>query len=204
MHFADDSQTYQNQFQKYEPQPFVEQDIEPTVVSEDGPLIAPATCRAAFKRSIGKIFYHAGFEDFQPSALESITDVATEYFKRLVGTFKTYRESSKGEDCSTRFTFEEQVLHALDENGTDLESLETYVTDDVDRLGTKLGVMHERMTAHLKELIVGLVFLSQLFGPTANNVTASCPRRPSRCRRRWRLQRRKRAVPRRRLRRRSR
>jgi len=45
------------------------------------------------------------------------------------------------------------VLHALNENGLDVESLESYVKDDVERLGVKLGVMHERMKAHLAELL---------------------------------------------------
>jgi transcriptional activator SPT7 len=53
------------------------------------------------------------------------------------------------------FTTEEIILHCLHENGLDIESLESYVNDDVDRLGAKLGVMHERMTAHLKDLLVG-------------------------------------------------
>lgn len=34
-----------------------------------------------------------------------------------------------------------------------MESLESYVKDDVERLGLKLGVMHQRMRAHLAELL---------------------------------------------------
>jgi transcriptional activator SPT7 len=51
------------------------------------------------------------------------------------------------------FTDEEVVLHTLSENGLDVESLEGYVKDDVERLGTKLGVMHDRMKAHLSDLL---------------------------------------------------
>lgn len=149
-------QTYQNQFQKYEPQPFVEQDVGAVVVSENGPLMAPWVNRAALQRSVGKIFYHAGFEDFQPSALDMVTDVASQYFTKLTEGFRAFREQSKSEAQTARFTFEEQVLHSLHEGGLDIEALETYVKDDVERLGTKLGVVHDRMRSHLSDLLVSL------------------------------------------------
>ncbi|KAK4960382.1 Transcriptional activator spt7 [Elasticomyces elasticus] len=145
-------QTYQNQFQKYEPQPFVEQDVGGVVVSEGGPLMSSWVNRAALQRSVGKIFYHAGFEDFQPSALDAVTDAASEYFTKLVEGFKCFREQPRKES-EAGFTFEEQTLHALHENGLDLEALDAYVHDDVERLGTKLGVVHGRMRSHLADLL---------------------------------------------------
>jgi len=155
---------YQNQFQKYDPQPLVDADIETMVVSDDGPVMAPWVCRAALQRSVGKIFYHAGFEEFQPSALDAVTDVAVNFFHKLVTTLKTYQEApmvansqaaiEAGEpNYKPRYTFEEAVLHTLDSNGVDLDSLDSYVNEDIDRLGTKLSVMHERMKAHLAELL---------------------------------------------------
>lgn len=152
-------QTYQNQFSKYEPQPFVEQDVGAIVVSENGPLMAPSVNRAALQRSVGKVFYHAGFEDFQPSALEAATDLASEYFAKLVGAYKSFSEQSRPEAETMRYSFEEQVLHSLREHGLDIEALETYVKDDVERLGTKLGVVHERMKGHLADLLVSHEFI---------------------------------------------
>nr|POE93217.1 transcriptional activator spt7 [Quercus suber] len=146
-------QTYQNQFQKYEPEPFIERDVGSVVVSEDGPLMAPWVNRAAFQRSVGKIFYHAGFEDFQPSALETVTDIASNFLTSLVHGFKCFDEHSKLDAESPRFTAEERVLHTLHERGLDIESLETYIKDDVERLSTKLGVVHERMKSHLTDLL---------------------------------------------------
>ncbi|KAJ8605071.1 hypothetical protein MRB53_041544 [Persea americana] len=143
----------QNQFQKYEPEPFNERDVGAVVVSEDGPLMAPWLNRFAFQRSVGKIFYHAGFEDFQPSALDAMTDLASEYMARLVQTFKLYHEQPKKDAKTPRFTFEERILHTFYENGLDLEAIETYIKEDVERLGTKLGVMHERMKSHLADLL---------------------------------------------------
>lgn len=147
-------QTYQNQFQKYEPEPFVEQDIGAVVVSEDGPLMAPWVNHRALQRSIGKVFYHAGFEDFQPSAMDAMTEIATEFMGKIGASLKHYHEQPQVDPTVPRFTFEEQVLHTLDENGMDLEALESYIRDDVERLSTKLGVVHERMKSHLADLLV--------------------------------------------------
>jgi transcriptional activator SPT7 len=160
------SQLYQNQFQRYEPQPFMETDIEPMVVSEDGALMAPLVCRAALQRSVGKIFYHAGFEEFQPSALDAVTDVAAKFFQNLVASLGVYRETPKMKsdvpitlpdgkttNWTPRFTQEESILHALHANGVDLETLETYVKDDVERLGSKLSGMHDRMRSYYAELL---------------------------------------------------
>lgn len=157
------AQVYANQFPKYEPEPFVEADIEPHFVAGDGPVMAPAVCRSAMKRSVAKIFYHAGFEELQPSALDVVTDIAGDYFEKLIRTFNVYREADKkdatgkwaerGAKCQPRYTQEEVILHALNESGHSLESIEGYAKDDVDRLGSKLGVIHERMKSHLADLL---------------------------------------------------
>ncbi len=115
------------------------------------------------QRSVAKIFYHAGFEELQPSALETITELAGDYFTKVVRTFNVYREAEKKEAPTRsamdgvrfvpRFTPEEVLLHTLVENGHTLEDLETYARDDIDRLGSKLGAIHERMKAHLADLL---------------------------------------------------
>jgi transcriptional activator SPT7 len=152
---------YNNQFPKYEPEPFIEADIEPHVTSDDGPIMATWVCKAALSRSVAKLCYHAGFEELQPSALDVITDIAGDFFQKLARSFNVYREAPKvpviGAASSVkwqeRFTNEEVVLHSLNENGLDVEALESYVKDDVERLGGKLSVMHERMKAHLSDLL---------------------------------------------------
>ena len=154
---------YNNQFPKYEPEPFIEADIEPHVVSDDGPIMATWVCKAALQRSVAKLCYHAGFEELQPSALDVITDIAGDFFTKLVQTFNVYRETPKipaigaaveaGVKWQETFTDEEVLLHTLSENGLEVGSLESYVKDDVERLGTKLGVMHDRMKAHLSDLL---------------------------------------------------
>ncbi|KAK0625271.1 hypothetical protein B0T17DRAFT_590894 [Bombardia bombarda] len=157
------TQVYTNQFPKYNPEPFREADVEPHFIAGEGPVIAPEVCRSAMQRSVAKIFYNAGFEELQPSALDTITDVAGDYFMKLIHTFNVYREADKkpatgvwaerGARFQPRFTPEEILLHTLTENGHDVESLETYARDDVERLGSKLSQIHERMKAHLTDLL---------------------------------------------------
>lgn len=160
------TQMYQNQFQKYQPEPFVEQDIPPHVMNDDGPVINPWISKAALQRSVAKIFYHTGFEEYQPSALDAVTDMASDYFIKIGETLKEYMEapkvpvpdttdvpSSGPVQYRTPYTQQEKILHTLAIMGTDVESLESYIKDDVERLGTKLGVIHDRLRAHFAELL---------------------------------------------------
>ncbi|KAL1997799.1 hypothetical protein VTN02DRAFT_724 [Thermoascus thermophilus] len=160
------SQMYQNQFQKYNPEPFIEQDVPPHVMNDEGPVVAPWVCKAALQRSVAKIFYHAGFEEYQPSALDAVTDIASDFFKKIGHTLKTYMEAPKVPVTETpeasasstpqfkpAYTQQEIILHTLASVGTDVESLESYIKDDVERLGTKLAAVHERLRAHLTELL---------------------------------------------------
>ncbi|CAG7989904.1 unnamed protein product [Penicillium olsonii] len=159
------SQMYQNQFQKYQPEPFVEQDAEPHVLNDNGPVIAPWACRAALQRSVAKIFYHTGFEEYQPSALESVTDIAADFFQKLGSTVKSYMETPKmpateNQDPASptaewkpAYTEPEIILHTLSSVGVHLDELELYIKDDIDRLGTKLTAAHSRLKSLLTELL---------------------------------------------------
>lgn len=156
------TQMYQNQFQKYEPEPFVEPDIELPVMSDDGPLMAPWVAKATLQRSIGKIFFHAGFEEFQPSALDAVTDLAAEFMHRLCTTLVNYREEPKIPVAMTNtaevaykapFTSEEAILHSLAASGLSVPDLHMYVTEDTERLSSRITTMHERMKAHLTDLL---------------------------------------------------
>lgn len=122
--------------------------------------MAADACQNAFKRSIGKILYHSGFEELQPSAVDTLTGLAEDYFAKLVRTFNVYCEadgrmvsSAEGQQIQPRYTAEEAILHTLDENGHDVLSLESYAKDDIERLGGKLGALHERMKLHYNELM---------------------------------------------------
>lgn len=157
------SQTYQNQFSKYQPEPFVEHDIDKHVMSEDGPIMAPYVCKAALQRAVGKILFHTGFEEFQPSAMDAITDIAHDFFKRMCTTLATYKHEQHRPltpqvpvdplKQKPNTTNEEIILLTLEDNGVTLNELDCYVKEDTDRLSTKLTTMHERMKAHLADLL---------------------------------------------------
>ncbi|KAL8887106.1 MAG: hypothetical protein Q9215_005279 [Flavoplaca cf. flavocitrina] len=161
------SQMYHGQFQKVDPAPLVEQDVEAHVMNDDGPVMSADVARAALKRSVGQIFFHTGFEEFQPSALDAVTSLANDFFTKISKTLADYAETPKvpvpkavpggsghvDVAWKPRFTQEEMILHTLHENGSDLEALESYVKDDLDRNGTKMVQMQDRMKAHLADLL---------------------------------------------------
>ena len=160
------SQTYQNQFQKYQPERFVETDIETHVMSDSGPLMAPWVCKATLQRTIGKICFHAGYEEFQPSALDALTDIAGEFFARMCTSLASYHnehgltvpqpvEALAESEIKQRplMTNEEAIIHALHETGLSVNDIDSYAHDEIDRLSTKLTTMHERMKAHLADLL---------------------------------------------------
>ncbi|KAF3910879.1 hypothetical protein ABW20_dc0106924 [Dactylellina cionopaga] len=144
------TQLYSNQFTKYDPKGFVEHEPEDFLVSEDGPIMSSEVCRAAFRRSVGKIFYHAGFEDFQPTAFDLATDIAANFFQKIGKTVMLYQETVLP---TGRFEPDEILLHTLGENGLEIEALESYIRDDVERLGGKLSLLHDRMRAYLADLL---------------------------------------------------
>ena len=84
---------YANQFTKYDPKPFLEKDVDDFVISDNGPVMCARVARAALQRSIGKIFYHAGFEEFQPTAVDAVTDIAMDYFQKLGKSLLVYKEA---------------------------------------------------------------------------------------------------------------
>ncbi|OJJ51618.1 hypothetical protein ASPZODRAFT_127728 [Penicilliopsis zonata CBS 506.65] len=159
------SQMYQNQFQKYQPEPFIERDVAPHVMNDDGPIVAPWVCKSALRRSVAKIFYHTGFEEYQPSALDAVTDIASDFFQKIGETLKTYMETPKVPEIESQdmvtlssqwkpaYTQPEMVLHTLSSVGIDVEALELYIKEDVERLGTKLATVHERLKFLLTDLL---------------------------------------------------
>ena len=134
-------------------------------MNDQGPVTSPWICKSALQRSVAKLFYHAGFEEYQPSALDAVTDVASDFFQKIGETLKSYMEvpkvpSSDSPESTTQnsqwkrpYTEPEIVLHTLSSVGIDIESLESYIKDDVERLGSKLATVHDRMKSLLSELL---------------------------------------------------
>ena len=164
------TQMYQNQFTKYEPAPFYEADVKDVVMTDEGPLMAPWVSKAALTRSIGEIFFHAGFEEFQPSAIDVVADLAGTFFQTLCGNLSRYLTEEKvsvpvgqpvpGQKMSDLQTElrpavsnEEAVLHALHESGLSLNDMDFYANDEMDRTSTRLQTMYDRMRSHYADLL---------------------------------------------------
>ena len=172
------TQIYQNQFTKYEPAPFYEVDVKDHVMTDDGPLMAPWVAKAALTRSIGQVFFHAGFEEFQPSAIEAVADMASEFFQNLCSNLGSYLSQEKvpastanpiivapgqhsihrlGQEQKTAlrpaFTSEEAMLHVLNTAGLSLNDIDYYAQDEMERMSTRLQTMYDRMRAHYAELL---------------------------------------------------
>jgi hypothetical protein len=75
-------------------------------------------------------------------------------------------------------TEQEMILHTLYENGADIEILDTYIKDDVERLGTRLNTIHGRMKSHLADLLVRDIRIYTIYNlalEVFNNLfTATC------------------------------
>lgn len=108
--------------------------------------------RSLLQRSSSHILYQAGFEDFQPEALESFTEIAAEFVKLIGKIMKEYTESRQP------LTEEEILRHTLFEVGIpDLNVLEDYVVEEIDTKGEKIVGLHDRLKKFLNDFIQGTV-----------------------------------------------
>jgi len=147
------------------------------------------------EQTVAKILYHSGFEgtliiissltiDFQPFAFDVITNIAIEYMQDLGRTLTMYQNNT---DQRKKFTEEVGILsltthlqqgiilHMLDLNGVhNLEQLEMYIKDDIERYGTKLEDCHRRLKRFLTELLVTQLATIKL----TRNAAPGTPRRP--------------------------
>ena len=168
------TQIYQNQFSKYEPAPFYEADVQDHVMNDDGPLMAPWVAKAALTRSIGEVFFHAGFEEFQPSAIDVVVDMAGQFFHSLCSNLSNYLTEEKisvpassksltGLQWTTSqdskqvlqpsTASEEALLHTLHSSGLSLNDIDYYAHEEMDRTSARLQTMFDRMRSHYADLL---------------------------------------------------
>lgn len=108
--------------------------------------------RSLIQRSSAHVLYHAGFEDFQPQALDAFTEVAGEFMKTIGKVMKEYTESQQ------KLSTEEAVRHTLFEVGVeDLNALEDYVAEEIDSRSEKVVALHDRLKKFLGDFIQGNV-----------------------------------------------
>lgn len=103
------------------------------------------------QRTVIQLLTHAGFEGAQGGPLNVITDLMSEYFSNIGKTVRNYWDTH-GHDM----TGDEILLHSLHENGVDqLEDLEAYVTDDVEKYGHRLKDVSRRLEGTYQDLVLG-------------------------------------------------
>lgn len=121
------------------------------------PSTAPAAAKEAMKAATGGVLGHAGFEGASAGALDVLSHLASEYIVNLGKTLRFYSDRY-GADLTPSVRFPpssrapsfnnanrssslQQILNnTLSENGVPSPSvLESYVTEDIDRYGSRLS-----------------------------------------------------------------
>ncbi|KAL0955565.1 hypothetical protein HGRIS_001806 [Hohenbuehelia grisea] len=100
-----------------------------------------------------KVLEHAGFQGTSEEALDVFTGVATEYLLNVGRTLRFMCDK-----YSHTMSPEEITLHALFESGvSEVQDLERYISDDVERYGTRLGDLEKKLVNAYREATAGEV-----------------------------------------------
>ncbi|KAF8210067.1 hypothetical protein K438DRAFT_1959354 [Mycena galopus ATCC 62051] len=95
-----------------------------------------------------KVLEHAGFQGTSNVALDTVASVTSEY---LLNVGRTIRYLS--DKYSQTMTPEEIILHTLFESGISrVQDLERYISDDVERYGTRLGDLEKKLVGAYREV----------------------------------------------------
>ncbi|GLB37890.1 putative bromo domain containing protein [Lyophyllum shimeji] len=95
----------------------------------------------------GKVLEHVGFQGTSQAALEVLAGVTSEYLLNVGRTIRFLCDKY----CNT-MTPEEIILHTLFESGTSkIQDLERYISDDVERYGTRLLDVEKKLVSAYRE-----------------------------------------------------
>lgn len=105
---------------------------------------------AVLRRNVAKIAMQTGFETTEPSAINTLTQVAERYMQNLIKLMKMHSESFSRNKMSAR----EILLLSLLENGVDKpDDLYTYVQERIIKQQDKLKSLRGKLTNFLKDLL---------------------------------------------------
>ncbi|KAK0490427.1 hypothetical protein IW261DRAFT_1432039 [Armillaria novae-zelandiae] len=94
-----------------------------------------------------KVLEHSGFQGTSQSALDVLAGVTSDY---LMNVGRTIRFLS--DKYSNTMTAEEIILHTLFESGvTRVQDLERYISDDVERYGSRLNDLEKKLVGAYRE-----------------------------------------------------
>ncbi|KAH6574084.1 hypothetical protein BASA50_000524 [Batrachochytrium salamandrivorans] len=112
------------------------------------PAINRISAQSILRKMCSVVIAHAGFDGVCESALASITEIAVHFFSNIGRTLRVYL------DKYSHFLSPEIILiHTLSSNGIeDQQALETYIHNDVLRLGVKLTDIRRKLDAAYSQL----------------------------------------------------
>ncbi|KAF9262573.1 hypothetical protein L218DRAFT_391960 [Marasmius fiardii PR-910] len=112
-----------------------------------GVEMGPENAETCLRWMSEKVLEHAGFQGTSRVALDVMAGVTSEYLQNVGRTIK-FLTDKFGHTMSA----EEIILHTLFESGTSkVQDLERYITDDVERYGSRLGDLEKKLVGAYRE-----------------------------------------------------
>ncbi|KAH9485856.1 Transcriptional activator spt7 [Psilocybe cubensis] len=100
-----------------------------------------------------KILEHVGFQGTSTVARNVLADVTAEYLQNVGRTIRFLSDK-----FGKVMTPEEIILHTLFESGSSkVQDLERYISDDIERYGSRLGELEKKMVSAYRETAAGEV-----------------------------------------------
>lgn len=131
-------------------EPIREVDVDPVSKLPNHDYSSNEIQFAVLRRNIAKIAMQTGFETTEPTAINTLTQLAEKYLGNLIKTMKLHCESSTSNKLSER----EILLVSLVENGVDKpDDLYTYVQEKILKQQDKLIDLRNKLSNFLKELL---------------------------------------------------
>ncbi|MBW0470903.1 hypothetical protein O181_010618 [Austropuccinia psidii MF-1] len=120
--------------------------------------LASLAARQAMRRIVSLMITHVGFDATHSGALNCLTDIAIQYLSNIGRTLHFYADR-----FSRALSTSEMIYQALRANGVgELDELEGYVKDDVDKYGVKLNDLLRKLQTGYGNGLAGTV--SKVFG----------------------------------------
>ncbi|CAE6388165.1 unnamed protein product [Rhizoctonia solani] len=140
---------------------------EPPISSIPGLTLAEDSGAECLNRVSTTVLQHAGFEGSSQGALNVLQHVVAEYLENVGRTFR-FMTDTLGKTMSN----EQIVLHALAEHGiSEVQELERYIKDDVERYGTRLQDLERKLTnAYDEQTQAGAMEDDELFDEENENL----------------------------------
>ncbi|OLL23440.1 Transcriptional activator spt7, partial [Neolecta irregularis DAH-3] len=146
---ATQSFIHPHHYKQYDSKEFLQQDGQPSYFLETPLLFQRGYCIILdFRVS----YCPAGLiSDFEPLALDAFAEITAEFFHKIASTIRLFSDNHK---TGTRYSMEQVLLLSLNRNGIpDLDVLESYVKDDIERYGCKLQDINKKMVMFLAALL---------------------------------------------------